>query len=198
MGAVYLVERSDGEIQGRGQGPSRRRQSAPWRDRFLKERGLLANLNHVSIARVIDAGYTADGQPYLVMEYVDGIPIDTHADGKNLRDKLTLYLRACDGVAHAHRQLIIHRDLKPSNILVDASGQPKLLDFAIAKMLEEAGDATQTVARLLTPNYDRMVLARLNTRPDEALAYARKSPEALERFHAGASDKSEALAVLNT
>ena len=155
MGAVYLAERSDGEIQQKvavkvlHAGASR----PSWRDRFLRERQLLANLNHPCIARVIDAGHTAESQPYLVMEYVDGVAIDTYAAALDLRDKLTLFLRVCDGVAHAHRQLIIHRDLKPSNILVDTAGQPKLLDFGIAKMLDETGDATQTVERMLTPNY---------------------------------------------
>jgi serine/threonine protein kinase len=155
MGAVYLAERSDGEIQQKvavkvlHAGASR----PSWRDRFLRERQLLANLNHPCIARVIDAGHTAENQPYLVMEYVDGVAIDTYTATLDLRGKLALFLRVCDGVAHAHRQLIIHRDLKPSNILVDASGQPKLLDFGIAKMLDETGDATQTVERMLTPHY---------------------------------------------
>ena len=155
MGEVYLAERSDGEIQQKvavkvlRAGANRH----AWCDRFLKERQLLASLNHPSIARVIDAGHSAGGQPYLVMEYVDGLPIDVYADGRDLRDQLMLLLRVCDRVSHAHRQLIIHRDLKPSNILVDASGQPKLLDFGIAKMLDETGDATRTVERLLTPNY---------------------------------------------
>jgi serine/threonine protein kinase len=147
MGAVYLAERTDGEIQQKvavkvlRAGANR----PSWRDRFLKERQFLANLNHPSIARVIDAGHTAEGQPYLVMEYVDGVAIDSYAAALDLRDKLALFLRVCDGVAHAHRQLIVHRDLKPSNILVDTAGQPKLLDFGIAKMLDETGDATQTV-----------------------------------------------------
>jgi serine/threonine protein kinase len=87
------------------------------------------------------------------MEYVDGVAIDAYAAALDLRDKLTLFLRVCDGVAHAHHHLIIHRDLKPSNILVDASGQPKLLDFGIAKLLSDTGDPTQTVERRLTPNY---------------------------------------------
>ena len=155
MGSVYLAERSDGEIQQQvavkvlRAGANR----PSWRDRFLRERQLLANLNHPCIARVIDAGHTSESQPYLVMEYVDGVAIDAYAAPLDLRGQLMLFLRVCDGVAHAHRQLIIHRDLKPSNILVDTAGQPKLLDFGIAKMLDETGDATQTVERMLTPNY---------------------------------------------
>jgi serine/threonine-protein kinase len=102
---------------------------------------------------VIDAGRTEDGRPFLVMEYVEGVPVDVYAAGIDVRDRLKLFLRVCEGVSHAHRHLIIHRDLKPSNILVGSTGQPKLLDFGIAKLLDETGDATQTVERLLTPNY---------------------------------------------
>jgi len=155
MGTVYLGERKDGEIQQKvaikllRSGVDR----PAWHDRFLRERQLLAYLNHPSIAHVIDAGHTGDGRPYLALEYVDGVPIDDYARALDLRDQLTLFLRVCDGVSYAHRQLIIHRDLKPSNILVDASGEPKLLDFGIAKLLDGTGDATQTVDRLLTPNY---------------------------------------------
>ena len=101
----------------------------------------------------IDAGHTADGRPYPVMEYVEGVSIDLRAAGMNLRERLNLFLSVCEGVAHAHRRLIIHRDLKPSNILVDASGKPKLLDFGNARMLDDTADATRTVERLLTPNY---------------------------------------------
>jgi tetratricopeptide (TPR) repeat protein len=155
MGTVYLAERTDGEIQQQVAVKVLRADvdRPAWHDRFLKERQLLASLNHPSIAHLIDAGRTADGRPYLVMEYVNGVPIDVHAEGMDLVDQLTLFLRVCEGVSHAHRHLIIHRDLKPSNILVDASGQPKLLDFGIAKLLDETGDPTQTVDRLLTPNY---------------------------------------------
>src|SRR5215469_16049721 len=96
---------------------------------------------------------TADGQPYLAMEYVEGIPIDVYAAGIDVRERLRLFLRVCEGVSHAHQRLIIHRDLKPSNILVDRSGQPKLLDFGIARLLDESNDSTQTAERLLTPNY---------------------------------------------
>jgi serine/threonine protein kinase len=155
MGTVYLGERSDGEIQQKVavkllRADTRR---TTWRDRFLRERQLLASLNHPSIVHVIDAGHTDDGRPYLVMEYVDGIPIDVYASRIEFREQLALFRRVCAAVSHAHRHLIIHRDLKPSNILVDASGQPKLLDFGIAKLLDQTGDATQTVERLFTPNY---------------------------------------------
>ena len=155
MSSVYLAERSDGEIQqvvavkvlhaGAGR-PS-------WVDRFLQERQVLANMNHPGIARLIDAGRTPDGQPYLAMEFVDGVPIDKYAESLSGRDRLALFLRVCDAVAYAHRHLVIHRDIKPSNILVDRAGQPKLLDFGIAKSLDAPGDRTHTVDRMLTPNY---------------------------------------------
>ena len=155
MGSVYLGQRTDGEIQQQvAVKLLRSGEDRPsWRDRFLRERQLLADLNHPSIARLLDAGHTSDGRPYLVMEYVDGVPIDTYAADLDLRHQLLLFLRVCEGVSHAHRHLIIHRDLKPSNILVDTSGQPKLLDFGIAKLLSATEDATQTVERLLTPHY---------------------------------------------
>ena len=155
MGAVYLAERVDGEIQQKVAIKLLRADAnrASWQERFLRERQLLAYLNHVSVARLLDAGHTAGGRPYLVMEYVDGVPIDVYAADKDLRTQLELFLRVCEGVAHAHHHLIIHRDLKPSNILVDASGQPKLLDFGIAKLVDATADPTQTVERLLTPNY---------------------------------------------
>ena len=155
MGAVYLAERSDGEIQQRVAIKMLRAGAnlPAWQERFLRERQLLAYLNHPSVARLLDASRTDQEQPYLVMEYVEGVPIDKSAEGKSLHDQLSLFLKVCEGVAHAHRHLIIHRDLKPSNILVDRSGQPKLLDFGIAKLLDETADQTQTAERLLTPHY---------------------------------------------
>src|SRR5215469_4515771 len=155
MGAVYLGERSDGEIQQKVAVKFLHAEAGrtDWRDRFLKERQFLASLNHPSVVRVIDAGHTGDGQPFLIMEYVEGTPIDICTAKLLLRDRLTLFLRVCEGVSHAHGHLIIHRDLKPSNILVDQSGQPKLLDFGIAKLLAETSDATRPAERLLTPNY---------------------------------------------
>src|SRR5262249_38417150 len=127
MGSVYLAERTDGEIQQKVAVKLLRADvdRPAWHGRFLKERQFLASLNHSSIARLIDAGHTS-GQPYLVMEFVDGVPIDVYAQKIGLREQLELFLLVCDGVSHAHSKLIIHRDLKPSNILVDASGRPKL------------------------------------------------------------------------
>ncbi len=153
MGTVWLAQRVDGEVQQNVAIKLLRPSNRPtWRDRFLKERQFLASLNHSAIARLLDAGQR-EGQPYLVMEFVDGVPIDVYAASRSLRDKIALFLKVCDGVSHAHRRLIVHRDLKPSNILVDNGGQPKLLDFGIAKLLDETGDATQTIERVLTPNY---------------------------------------------
>ncbi|MCC6862806.1 MAG: protein kinase [Bryobacterales bacterium] len=155
MGAVYLAERCDGEIEQRVAVKFLRADAdcPEWRAHFLRERQLLAYLNHSSIARLLDAGHTVDGRPYLVMEYVDGTPIDEYAAPLDLRARLRLFLQVCEGVSHAHRHLVVHRDLKPSNILVDASGQPKLLDFGIAKLLEVGADETRAVERLLTPSY---------------------------------------------
>ena len=156
MGSVYLAERADGEIQQRVAVKLLRADGhrPVWRDRFLKERQLLASLHHPSVVHVIDAGHTAR-RPALSRHGVCGRRSHRSSTrlGSMFSDRLKLFLRVCEGVSHAHRHLIIHRDLKPSNILVDASGQPKLLDFGIAKLLDETGDATQTVERLLTPNY---------------------------------------------
>ena len=155
MGDVYLAERADGEVEQQVAIKFLRpRADRPaWRERFLKERQLLADLSHPAISRMIDAGGAGDRRPYLVMEYVDGQPVDLYSKGKDLGAQLGLFLAVCDAVSYAHRRLIIHPDLKPSNILVDASGRPKLLDFGIAKLLDEEGDPTQTVERLMTPGY---------------------------------------------
>jgi tetratricopeptide (TPR) repeat protein/predicted Ser/Thr protein kinase len=155
MGTVYLAERDDGEVDQRvavkllrygGDEPA-------FRDRFLRERQILANLSHPGIARLLDAGQTGDGQPYLVMEYIDGSPIDVYAERLDPREKVALFIQVCDAVSYAHRNLIVHRDLKPSNILVDGSGRVKLLDFGIAKILDASREQTQTRERLLTPDY---------------------------------------------
>jgi serine/threonine protein kinase len=128
--------------------------------RFRAERQILASLNHPNIARLIDAGETEEGNPYLVMEYVHGEPLDRYCDREQLgvRERLQLFLEICSAVQYAHQNLVVHRDLKPANILVTAEGAPKLLDFGIAKLLD-AGEAAAAMAltrmndRLLTPEY---------------------------------------------
>ena len=155
MGSVYLAERVDGEVEQcvAIKVVGQRRFEPAFVDRFLRERQILATLNHPGIARLFDAGHTGDGQPYLAMEYIDGVRIDAYASRIDLRGKLTLFLKACEAVSYAHRNLIIHRDLKPSNMLVDRTGELKLLDFGIAKILGETTDDTLTQERILTPAF---------------------------------------------
>ncbi|HEX4810180.1 MAG TPA: serine/threonine-protein kinase [Bryobacteraceae bacterium] len=154
-GEVFLGERIDGQIEQRvaikliQQNLTRR----SFRSRFLQERQILASLQHPGIARLLDAGETQEGRPYLVLDYIDGEPIDAYSRKLDLRGKLGLFLKVCDAVGYAHRNLIVHRDLKPSNILVNAEGEPKLLDFGISKILEDGTDRTRTQERLLTPDY---------------------------------------------
>ncbi|HKQ50536.1 MAG TPA: serine/threonine-protein kinase [Phycisphaerae bacterium] len=128
--------------------------------KFRQERQALADLNHPGIARLLDGGATTDGMPYLAMEFIAGTPIDRYCDEArlSLRERLELFLKVCDAVGHAHRHLIVHRDLKPANILVSNDGQPKLLDFGIAKLLQSestgsADDRTLHCIRLVTPRY---------------------------------------------
>jgi tRNA A-37 threonylcarbamoyl transferase component Bud32/tetratricopeptide (TPR) repeat protein len=123
--------------------------------RFLQERQILARLEHPNIARMLDAGRTPDGMPYLVLEFVDGIPIDQYIVAHSLpaRARIALFQDICEAVAYAHRNLIVHRDLKPRNILVTAEGCPKLLDFGIAKLLSEASDSEATLAAPMTRAY---------------------------------------------
>lgn len=155
MGSVYLAERADGEISQKVAIKFLRADllRKSWRERFLKERELLASLNHPSIVHVLDAGRSSSGRPFLVMEYVDGVDIGEFAGALSVRDRVRLFLNVCEGVSHAHRRLVIHRDLKPSNIIVNEDGQPKLLDFGLAWLLSESQDATQTVERMLTQDY---------------------------------------------
>ena len=128
--------------------------------RFKAERQILANLDHPNIARLLDGGTTDDGQPYLVIEYVVGQPIDAYCDSRKLStlERLSLFRGICSAVQYAHQNLVIHRDLKPGNILVTAAGVPKLLDFGIAKILDPqhtggTGETTATLARMMTPEY---------------------------------------------
>jgi len=158
MGTVYLAERVDGEYATRVAIKFVRGMlAAPELARRLRaERQILADLSHPNIARLLDGGHTADGTPYLVLEHVDGEPVDQWCERRrvDLAGRLALFRRICAAVQQAHQALIVHRDLKPSNILVTGDGTPKLLDFGIAKLLadSESGDATGTL-RAMTPAY---------------------------------------------
>jgi len=128
--------------------------------RFRNERQILASLEHPHIARLLDGGMTEDGLPYLVMEYIEGEPLDKYADEHRLSisQRLQLFRTVCAAVQHAHQNLVVHRDLKPSNILITTEGEPKLLDFGIAKLLNPELTAqsiapTATFIRLMTPEY---------------------------------------------
>ena len=129
-------------------------------ERFRQERQILAGLEHPNIARLLDGGVTSAGQPYLVMEYVEGVRLDEYCEshGLSISRRLELFRRICAAVHFAHQRLVIHRDLKPGNILVDEQGEPKLLDFGIARVLDTAGSSTQQTltmggSLLLTPEY---------------------------------------------
>lgn len=157
MGSVYLARRVDGQYEQKValKVMGAHLAGEEFHKRFVAERQILAQLNHPHITRLLDGGMTADGHPYLVMEYVDGLPVDRYADEQHLglRQRLELFLQVCEALSHAHQNLIVHRDLKPSNIMVDRTGQVKLLDFGTAKMLAQGGDYTMTGMALLTPRY---------------------------------------------
>lgn len=155
MGAVYLAARDDNSYnQLAAVKILRTEQFAPGlKDRFRQERQILAELEHPNIARLLDGGATPDGRPYLVLEYVDGVPITAHAAQLPLNDRCALFATVCDAVAFAHRNLIVHRDIKPANILVDTSGTPKLLDFGIAKLIGVDHGMTSSMHALFTPDY---------------------------------------------
>ena len=160
MGVVFLGEREDGQFEQRVAVKLLKRglDTDEVLARFLRERQILARLQHPNIATLIDGGATADGRPYFAMEYVDGVPVTSYCDGRGLpiEDRLRLFMTACRAVSFAHRNLVVHRDLKPSNILITADGELKLLDFGIAKLLidaEPGGGLTRTEARVLTPAY---------------------------------------------
>jgi eukaryotic-like serine/threonine-protein kinase len=159
MGRVFLAERADGQFRQQValkliRAGSVTRES---HERFLREREILARLTHANIGQLHDGGVHADGSPYFTLEYVAGDPIthwcDTHR--LNIRGRVALMLKVCDAVQYAHRNLVVHRDIKPSNILVGADGEPKLLDFGIAKPLDAEVDngLTATESRPMTREY---------------------------------------------
>jgi non-specific serine/threonine protein kinase/serine/threonine-protein kinase len=161
MGTVYRAQRDDCEFQKtvavkvvlRGMGTD------VVLRRFRTERQILASLDHPYIARILDGGTTRDGLPYFVMEYVDGLPLTKYCDSRQLTlpERLKLFRKACEAVSYAHQNMVVHLDLKPGNILVTADGTPKLLDFGIAKLVnqQDAEDMhiTVTMLRMATPAY---------------------------------------------
>ena len=162
MGVVWLASRADGRFEGLVaiKFVNLALMSPGGVERFAREGRILARLSHPNIARLIDAGVDAHRRPYLLLEYVDGQPIDRHCERRELdvRARLALFLEVLVAVAHAHTRLILHRDVKPGNILVDAAGGVKLLDFGIAKLLDadEIGEAslrTEAGEHAFTPAY---------------------------------------------
>jgi serine/threonine-protein kinase len=160
MGTVYVAARADGQYEQRValKIVSSGVPAAPAARRLEAEKHILARLSHPNIARLLDAGLTPEGTPYIVMEYVDGVSITEHCESRALKlaDRLRLLRVVCDATQHAHQALVVHRDLKPSNIFVSRDGEVKLLDFGIAKLLEPEGSAyrgTTRGVRALTPEY---------------------------------------------
>lgn len=157
MGIVYLAERVDGNL----------RQPVAFKllhlnetdndkvaQRFSTERGILSRLNHPWIAHLVDGGLTAEGRPFLATEFVDGERIDRWAaSGASRKEILDLFIRVCEAVDYAHRHMVIHRDLKPANILVTRSGDPKLLDFGVARLLDADTEPAETGNQALTVAY---------------------------------------------
>ena len=160
MGSVWLARRTDGRFEGHAAVKLLNLSllSGAGQERFRREGSMLARLEHPGIARLLDAGVSRGGQPYLVLEYVDGDRLDAYALKHDLSqdDRIRLFIRVLEAVGHAHANLIVHRDLKPSNILVKADGSVKLLDFGIAKLAgDEIDSAAITVdgGRVFTPQF---------------------------------------------
>jgi serine/threonine-protein kinase len=169
MAEVWLAQRADGAYKRNValKLPTLARLRKDLAQRFARERDILASLEHPNIARLYDAGVSPDGLPYLAMEYVQGEPVITWCDARRvgLRERLKLFLQVLDAVQFAHTRHVIHRDLKPSNILVGESGQVRLLDFGIAKLIAEEEEADRSpltcfYARALTPDYASPELLR--------------------------------------
>jgi len=159
MGVVYLAERADGQFEQSVALKVVKRgfDSDQIVRRFLQERQILARLQHPHIARLLDGGVTDTGQPFFAMEYIDGVPLTHYCDDRRLgiEARLRLFQQVGEAVQYAHRNLVVHRDLKPSNILVLENGTVKLLDFGIAKLIDDDGNPTltKTGMRVLTPAY---------------------------------------------
>ena len=163
MGAVFLAERADGQFQQRVALKLIRTGAASEAllSRFHAERQILAGLHHPNVARLLDGGVSSDGHPYFAMEHVDGLPIDAYVASRNstTTERLRLFIDVCLAVQYAHRRLVVHRDIKPSNVLVTPDGRPMLLDFGIARVLDNSNetnapsDLTRTGQAVMTPAY---------------------------------------------
>ena len=157
MGEVYRAVRADGQFTKEVAIKLVRGgfDTASVLERFRNERQILASLDHPNIARLLDGGTTEDGVPYLVMELIEGKPIDQYCDEHRLSitKRLHLFQQVCGAVQYAHQRLVVHRDIKPSNILVTKEGVPKLLDFGIAKIVTPINDAQTTLTQAMTPEY---------------------------------------------
>lgn len=158
MGEVFLAERADDQYEKKVAIKLLRPgfHAAEMISRFMRERQILARLEHPNIATLLDGGVDEDGRPYLVMQYVPGEPITSYCErrGLGIEERLRLFVTVCDAVQFSHANLVVHRDLKPSNILVTEDGTPKLLDFGIAKLLDpqaSPADATRAGMQMLTP-----------------------------------------------
>jgi serine/threonine-protein kinase len=184
QGVVWLAERADGLLERAVaiKLPHAHARVPRLAERLAREREILGRLTHPNIARLYDAGVLPSGAPYLAMEFVDGQPIDAYvaAHGLDVPGILRLLVPVADAVAYAHGALVIHRDLKPSNVLVDAAGQPRLLDFGIAALIDADGDA----------------LAGLTGDGGRALTLAYASPEQVERRPLGVGTDVYSLGVL--
>ena len=155
MGTVYRATRDDGQFRHQVAVKILSLAATPslYR-RFLDEQQILANLSHANIARLLDGGITRSGLSYIVMEFIEGEPIDRYCGSRPVPERLRLFRTVCAAVHHAHQNLIVHRDLKPANILVTAEGVPKLLDFGIAKMLSpDQRRSDVTIVQAMTPEY---------------------------------------------
>jgi serine/threonine protein kinase len=157
MGEVYRAMRADGQYDKQVAIKLVRvgLDTAFVLERFRHERQILASLDHPNIARLLDGGTTEDGIPYLVMELIEGVPIDQYCEEHDLdvKTRLDLFVTVCDAVQYAHQRLVIHRDIKPGNVLVTADGIPKLLDFGIAKILDSSVVSETTSLHPMTPEY---------------------------------------------
>lgn len=157
MGSVFLAERADGEYRHTVALKIIHPHLAPevFHRRFLEERQILATLNHPGITKILDGGVTAGGAPYLVMDYIEGQPLDVYCARRGLdrAARLELFRRVCEPVSYAHRSLVIHRDLKPSNVFVTREGNPVLIDFGTARFLEGVPAMEHTAFPLMTLRY---------------------------------------------